>query len=130
VACGVCCVLPFALPAALLAGSGGILAWLAGAQSWMTIVATAAVVGAWLWIWIQSFRTKRRAAPSTILTMTGATLLADAALAWPRLEPLVFALVGELRPASMSNRGFRRPQGYFAATACRAKTSILLLSLR
>jgi hypothetical protein len=94
VACGVCCVLPFALPAALLAGSGGILTWFAGAQSWMTIVAIVAVVGAWLWIWIRSFRTTRRAVPSTILTMTGATLLAGAALVWPRLEPLVFALLG------------------------------------
>jgi hypothetical protein len=93
VACGVCCVLPFALPAALLAGSGGILTWFAGARSWMTIVAIVAVVGAWLWIWIQSFRTKRRSALSTILTMTGATVLAGTALVWLRLEPLVFALV-------------------------------------
>jgi len=28
IACGVCCVLPFALPAVALAGTGGVIAWL------------------------------------------------------------------------------------------------------
>ena len=39
VACGVCCVLPFALPAVALASSGGIIAWLAGFQFWATVLA-------------------------------------------------------------------------------------------
>ena len=30
VACGICCALPFALPAVVLAGSGGALAWIGG----------------------------------------------------------------------------------------------------
>jgi hypothetical protein len=44
--CGVCCVLPLALPAVALAGAGGILAWFAGAFAWVTAVAVAAVARA------------------------------------------------------------------------------------
>jgi hypothetical protein len=34
--CGVCCVLPVAIPALALAGGGSTIAWLGRAQSWAT----------------------------------------------------------------------------------------------
>jgi membrane protein DedA with SNARE-associated domain len=45
-ACGVCCVLPFAPPAAALAISGGILAWFGSLRPWTTVAAVVAVAGA------------------------------------------------------------------------------------
>jgi hypothetical protein len=50
VACGVCCVLPFALPAAVLAVSGGVLAWFGSLMPWVRAVAVIAVSGGWLWV--------------------------------------------------------------------------------
>jgi hypothetical protein len=41
VACGVCCVLPFALPAVVAAGAGGTLAWVGRAHGTMTLIASA-----------------------------------------------------------------------------------------
>lgn len=90
-ACGVCCVLPFALPAAILAMSGGVLAWFAGAHGWMTPLAAAAVAGAWLWIGVQTFRARRRPARSTLVTLSVATAILALAVAWPRIEPIVVA---------------------------------------
>jgi membrane protein implicated in regulation of membrane protease activity len=58
VACGVCCVLPFALPAVALAGVGSIVALLAGALFWATALAVVAVAGAWLWVAWQSLRSR------------------------------------------------------------------------
>src|SRR5258708_1658569 len=74
-ACGVCCVLPFALPAAILAVSGGVLAWFAGAYAWMTALAVAAVAGAWLWTGVRTIRAGRRPAPATQLILTVATAI-------------------------------------------------------
>lgn len=88
-ACGVCCVLPFALPAAVLAVSGGVLAWLAGAHTWLTALAAAAVAAAWIWTGADTLRTRRRPAGSTLATLAGATLLLALAVAWPRVEPAV-----------------------------------------
>jgi hypothetical protein len=50
VACGACCVLPFALPAVVVAGTGSILAFVASAHAWVTGLAVLAVVGAWGWM--------------------------------------------------------------------------------
>jgi uncharacterized membrane protein YphA (DoxX/SURF4 family) len=36
VLCGVCCVLPFALPAVAAAMSGGVLAWIGRGHTWAT----------------------------------------------------------------------------------------------
>ena len=91
IACGVCCVLPFALPAAILATSGGVLAWFAGAHGWMTALAAAAVAAAWLWTGLPTFRTRRRPARSTLLTLAIATAILALAVAWPRIEPIVVA---------------------------------------
>ena len=93
-ACGVCCVLPFALPAALLAMSGGVLAWFSALYHWMTLIAVAAVIGSWAWIGWQSWRTRKRPARSTIVTMVLATCVLAAAVAWPQLEEPIRQLIG------------------------------------
>jgi hypothetical protein len=87
VACGVCCVLPLALPAVVLAGTGTTLAWLAAAHAWITPVAILIVASAWGWIGWQAVRTPRKLAPSTLYLMAAATTLAGIALSWPLIEP-------------------------------------------
>lgn len=89
VACGVCCILPFALPAVMLAGSGSVLAWLAGAHAWVTGLAILAVVSAWGWIGWQTVRTRCRPAASTLYLMAAATGLVVVAIVWPVIEPHV-----------------------------------------
>ncbi|MCA1583909.1 MAG: hypothetical protein LC791_03740 [Acidobacteria bacterium] len=93
VLCGVCCVLPFALPAVVLATSGSALAWLASAYSWATTVATVIVGAAWLWIAATSARSKAWPAGATLSAMTFATVVLGAAVVWPRIEPLVIGLL-------------------------------------
>lgn len=85
-ACGVCCVLPFALPATVLAFSGGALAWFARLTPWATGLALVAVAASWTWIGVQSLRTRKRPARATLVTMGIATLLLAAALVWPLFE--------------------------------------------
>src|SRR5918998_6097498 len=82
-ACGVCCVLPFAVPAAILGSIGGVLAWFAEAYSWLTPIALLAVGAGWTWVGYQSWRTRRYPAPLTILLMTFATIMMAAAWVWP-----------------------------------------------
>jgi hypothetical protein len=90
VACGVCCVLPFALPATVLASTGALLAWFVKLHLWVTVVALLSVVGAWSWIAWQSRRTRRKPGASTLLIMSMATVLLTAAVLWPLLEkPLI-----------------------------------------
>lgn len=93
VLCGVCCVLPFALPAVALATSGGVLAWLGSAYAWVTDLAIALVGGAWLWIGVRSLRTKARPAASTLLGMGIATAILGLAVVWPRIEPALIAML-------------------------------------
>ncbi|MFZ2157193.1 MAG: hypothetical protein WAV72_13885 [Bradyrhizobium sp.] len=93
VACGVCCVLPFALPATLLASTGTLLAWFVKMHVWVTVLAILSVVGAWGWIAWQSRRTRRRPATSTLFMMAAATVLLTVAVLWPLIErPLIQAL--------------------------------------
>ena len=93
VACAVCCVLPFALPATLLAGTGTLLAWFVKMHVWVTIIAIVSVVFAWAWIAWQSRRTRRRPATSTLFMMAAATVLLAIAVLWPLIErPLIHAL--------------------------------------
>jgi hypothetical protein len=49
IACGACCILPFTLPATILASTGSVLAWFVHMHVWITILAIVAVVGAWGW---------------------------------------------------------------------------------
>jgi hypothetical protein len=63
-----------------------MLAWLAEAHGWMTILAALAVAAAWLWVWRQAVRTKLRPSASTLNIMGIATFLLALALAWPLVE--------------------------------------------
>jgi hypothetical protein len=96
VACGVCCVLPFALPAVVLAASGGVLAAFAKAFWGALYLATAMVAGAWLWVLADVRRTRKRPARSTLAMMTVATAALAAAAFWPTIEPQVIATLKEL----------------------------------
>jgi hypothetical protein len=90
VACGVCCVLPFALPATILASTGSLLALLVKMHVWVTILAILSVVGAWGWIAWQTRRTRRKPAISTLFMMGASTVLLTVAVLWPLLEkPLI-----------------------------------------
>ncbi|HMS71842.1 MAG TPA: hypothetical protein PKB03_02300 [Baekduia sp.] len=87
IACGVCCVLPFALPAVVLAGTGGIIAWF-GQAFWGALYSAGALVTiAWAWVAVSSIRSRRRPAPSTMRAMLVATVALGVALIWPTLEP-------------------------------------------
>ena len=87
IACGVCCVLPFALPAVVLAGTGGVIAWFGQAFWGALYTAGALVTIGWVWVVVSSVRTARRPARSTIRAMFVATVALGVALIWPVLEP-------------------------------------------
>ena len=90
IACGVFCVLPFSLPATLLASTGSLLAWFVKFHLWVTILAILSVVGAWGWITWQTRRTGRKPALSTLFMMGTASVLLTLAVLWPLLEkPLI-----------------------------------------
>ena len=91
VVCGACCVLPFAVPAVVLASTGTILAWFAAAHAWVTGLAILAVAGAWGWIAWQTVQTRRRPARSTLYVMAGATALMVVAVLWPLIESRLLA---------------------------------------
>ena len=87
IACGVCCVLPFALPAVVLAGTGGVIAWLGQAFWGALYLAGALVTIAWGSVATSSIRTGRRPARATIRAMLVATAALGVALMWPVVEP-------------------------------------------
>lgn len=93
VACGACCVLPFALPAAVLAMTGGVLAWFGSLHAWITLVAAVAVITGWLWVGAQVRTTRRQPARSTLVVMAVATALLAVAVAWPKIEPFLVTMV-------------------------------------
>ena len=95
VACGVCCVLPFALPAVLLATTGGVLAIFASSFWWTLYVATALVALAWGWVVRDARTTRRRASPKTLVSLFLATAAVGVAAAWPRFEPRVISWLQE-----------------------------------
>lgn len=95
VACGVCCVLPFALPAVVLASSGGVLAVFAQAFWGALYLATIMVGGAWLWVFADTRRTGKRPARSTLTMMAVATAALGAAAVWPTIEPHLIAVLKE-----------------------------------
>ncbi|MGE3344055.1 MAG: hypothetical protein AB7L71_11535 [Vicinamibacterales bacterium] len=93
IACGVCCVLPFALPAVALAGTGGVIAWL-GRAFWPALYSAGALVTlAWAWVAVSSIRTGRRPAPATMRAMLIATTALALALLWPTLEPHILGVL-------------------------------------
>jgi hypothetical protein len=92
-ACTVCCVLPFALPAVAIAAAGGVIAWLVRVQGWMMGLSLIAVASGWIWVGCQSLRHKAKPATSTLGAMGGATLLLALAAVWPMIEPTVVELL-------------------------------------
>ncbi|MBB2191873.1 hypothetical protein HLH34_18230 [Gluconacetobacter azotocaptans] len=92
-ACGVCCVVPFALPAAILGSVGGILAWFANAYRWLTPVAIMAVSIGWFWVGYQTYRTGRRPAWQTLGVVGFATIMGSLAWLWPRIEPVAIGFL-------------------------------------
>jgi hypothetical protein len=90
-ACAACCILPFALPAAALAFTGGALAWLASVYHGAIIAAAALVAAAWIWVVRQSLRTRKRPAATTVLVMLVASAMLALAYFWPAIEPIVLA---------------------------------------
>jgi hypothetical protein len=93
VACGVCCVLPFAFPAVALTAFGSVLATFAGVYWWALSVAVGVVGAGWLWVGLQSLRTGRRAASSTLRAMALATLFLGAAVSWLFAESHIIAML-------------------------------------
>jgi hypothetical protein len=89
IACGVCCVLPFALPAVVLAGTGGVIAWLGQAFWGALYLAGALVTIAWAWVAASSVRTGRRPARTTVRAMLVATAALGIARMWPVVEPYI-----------------------------------------
>ncbi|MCW3847905.1 hypothetical protein OF829_11700 [Sphingomonas sp. LB-2] len=88
-ACGVCCVLPLAIPAAMLGSFGALISWFAHAYGWLTPIAVAAVAAGWLWIAYQSKRSGKRPARSTLAIMGLATAMMVLAYLWPAFEGLI-----------------------------------------
>jgi hypothetical protein len=105
VACTACCLLPFTLPATLLALAGGSIAMLDHAHGWVTRLAIAAVIAAWLWIAWQHRKTGRPIARRTIALMVAASLLTAATASWPLLEPAVFKTMGIVKKRAASQSG-------------------------
>lgn len=93
-ACTACCVLPFTLPAAVLAFAGGWIAMIDHAHFWIARLAIAVVIGAWSWIGWQRWRIRRRIARITSALMLVATLLTISAVSWPLIEPVTFHALG------------------------------------
>jgi hypothetical protein len=91
VACGVCCVLPFALPAVAMTWFGGVFATLAGMYRWAGVVAIGMIAAGWLLVWWRSMRTRGAPAGSTMRTMMLATLIGGVAVGWPLVERSVIA---------------------------------------
>ncbi len=104
-ACTACCVLPFTLPAALLAVAGGSIAALDHAHLWVTRVAIAAVIAAWCWIIWQWRKTRRPIARTTMALMIAASLLTIAAASWPWIEPTVFKTLGIVKKKAVTPNG-------------------------
>ena len=96
-ACTACCLLPFTLPAVVLAAAGGSIAVLDHAHGWMTRLAIGAVVCAWLWIGWRVGRTRQPVARATFVFMLLATLLTATAACWPLLESPVVKALGIVR---------------------------------
>ena len=93
VACGACCVLPFALPAVVVAFAGSTLASFANAHALLTTIAVLIVAGAWVWTGYQRWKTKKRLHRSTKIMMSAATAILGVAMIWPQLEPFVIELI-------------------------------------
>jgi hypothetical protein len=84
-------VAPFALPAAVLAGTGGVLALIGRMHGIVSVFATGMVALAWLWVIVGSTRSRQRPASSTLIALGAATVVLGVALLWPLFEPHIIA---------------------------------------
>lgn len=103
VACTSCCILPFTLPAVILASAGGTIALLDHAHVWVTGVAILSVIGAWLWILWQVRKTQRRPSRLTVVIMIVATLLTAVAASWPVIQPIAANALGIVKKRVVPN---------------------------
>jgi hypothetical protein len=87
VACGICCVLPFAFPAVAAASTGSVLAWLAGAHKLGNGTGGRNCRRRVDFDWNQSRRARRSPSRATVYMMALATAVLLLAVLWPRLEP-------------------------------------------
>jgi hypothetical protein len=101
-ACTACCLLPFTLPAVILAGAGGFIAMLDHAHGWVTRLAVLVVICAWLWIGWQVRKSQRSPTRVTIATMVLATVLTASAVSWSMLEPIAFNALGIVKKRAVS----------------------------
>jgi hypothetical protein len=90
-ACGVCCVLPIAIPAIALTSAGGIVAWFGSIHVWATWIAAVAVIAGWIWVGRLAAKSRARTAPATLWLMGIATLSLVLAMLWPVLEPAIIS---------------------------------------
>jgi hypothetical protein len=92
-ACVACCVLPFTLPATVLASTGALLSAFIHMRWWLMALSVIAVIGAWGWIAWQTRRTGRKPSMTVLAMMTASTLFMTVSLLWPLIEkPLIHAL--------------------------------------
>ena len=94
VACTACCVLPFTLPAVVLASAGSLIAMLDHAHGMLTRLSVAVVICAWGWILWRSRTTGLKIRRSVLAAMCAATILTATAALWPVMEPAVFNALG------------------------------------
>ena len=93
-ACTACCVLPFTLPAVVLASAGSLIAMLDHAHGLMTVLSIAVVLCAWGWIVWRSRTTGLKIRSSVLVAMCAATVLTATAALWPVMEPAVAHALG------------------------------------
>ncbi|SFI67763.1 hypothetical protein [Bradyrhizobium sp. Gha] len=93
-ACTACCVLPFTLPAVVLATAGSLIAVLDHAHGLMTILSIAVVLGAWSWIVWRWRMTGLKIRAGVLAAMCAATVLTATAALWPVMEQAVFHALG------------------------------------
>ncbi len=92
-ACTACCVLPFVLPAAVLAATGGTIALFATAARWLVPIAAIAVIAGWWWVRREARRTGLQPSRGTKAMMNAATAMLLLSIAWPLIEPMALSLL-------------------------------------
>lgn len=93
-ACTACCLLPFTLPAVVLASAGSLIAVLDHAHGLITKLSIAVVLCAWGWIVWRSRMTGLKIRSTVLAAMCAATVLTATAALWPAMESVVFHELG------------------------------------